>query len=182
MLTTVFARFIISLRYSARNSQRRAPRGAVSAICVCFSLLTLFPVILDALQPPTRSEPRRWAQEIVGLIHYLGILPASTILAVAGVVPQVREMRSRTDARALSLPGLAVQAVVFSLVAISWMVRVKYPPYLPSWVEWYWLIGWPVVNNGLFAFAQGVLLWIVMRRPGDDELPDDDERSPLLSS
>lgn len=75
---------------------------------------------------------------------------------------------TRPETSALSLPCLAAQAVVFALVAISWMVRVEYPPYLPSWGEWYRLIGWPVVNNGLFASVQGLLLLVALRGGAGD--------------
>ncbi|TID00315.1 hypothetical protein CH35J_005075 [Colletotrichum higginsianum] len=161
--------FLNSLRHTAERDHRRGHRRAVAAIYLVFLLISLVPVALDVLQPPTRSESRRWTEEILLLAHHLLILPLSTILTVAAAVPQARAMLcTRPETSALSLPCLAAQAVVFALVAISWMVRVEYPPYLPSWGEWYRLIGWPVVNNGLFASVQGVLLLVALRGGAGD--------------
>ncbi|GJC78773.1 hypothetical protein ColLi_01611 [Colletotrichum liriopes] len=109
----------------------RGHRLAASAIYVVFLLISLIPVVLDTLQPPVRSEPRRWVEEIFILFHYLLILPASTIVTVVATAPQARDIWSSTEADALSLPGLAAQTIVFALVAISWMIRVKYPPTCP---------------------------------------------------
>ncbi|OHF03004.1 ATP synthase F0 [Colletotrichum orchidophilum] len=172
--------FILCFRYSSANPDRIGHRQAVMTISTLFLLFSVVPVLIDACQPPSRSEPRRWAQDIFALVHYLLFIPMSTAMTILAVIPQVREIRSRRgNAGALSLPGLTVQCVVFALVAISWVFRVKYPPYSPSWVEWYRLIGWPVVNDGLAGCVRGLLL-VVALRDGMDEGWESVEGRPLL--
>ncbi|KAF9880081.1 hypothetical protein CkaCkLH20_02035 [Colletotrichum karsti] len=172
---------ILCFRYSATDG-RRLTRDITSATYIFVLSISLVPVVFDAANPDPRSEPRRWAQEIFLFAHYLFFLPLSSILILAAVIPQIRMTRKRGSPGALSLPGLAGQAVVFAILAISWMIRVKYPPYLPSWDEWYRLTGWPVVNNGFFALGQLLLLWIATRGYGGDaDSIASAETQPLLS-
>ncbi|EXF83850.1 hypothetical protein CFIO01_03873 [Colletotrichum fioriniae PJ7] len=154
--------------------------GAVIAIFTVFLLFSIVPVLVDASLPSSRSEPRRWAQDIFALLHYVLLIPLSTAFIIFAAILQAREIRSRGgNAGALSLPGLAIQCITFSLVAISWVFRVKYPPYSPSWIDWYRLIGWPVVNDGLAGCVRGFLLVIALRE-GMDEGWRSFERQPLL--
>ncbi|KAK1489316.1 hypothetical protein CCUS01_03363 [Colletotrichum cuscutae] len=136
--------------------------------------------ITYASLPSSRSEPRRWTQDIFALLHYVLLIPLSTAFIIVAAIAQAREIRSRGgDAGALSLPGLTFQCITFTLVAISWVFRVKYPPYSPSWVEWYRLIGWTVVNDSLIGCVRGFLLVIALRE-GMDEGWGSFERQPLL--
>jgi hypothetical protein len=68
----------------------------------------------------------------------------------------------RQKAFALSILGLATQAVVFALVASSWTARVRFPTFegvsLNLLIAWYQLVGWAAVDNGIFAIIQFVLL------------------------
>lgn len=87
----------------------------------------------------------------------------------------------RKKASAMSTLGLATQAVVFSLVALSWTTRVRFidfgGPDGPDWpdevtlpmlrsllITWYKLVGWAAVFNALFAIMQFVLLCIAKRQ------------------
>ncbi|KAL3298595.1 ATP synthase F0 [Colletotrichum asianum] len=139
---------LLSLRYSASNTSRQPTRYSIGVIYLIFILVSLVPAIFDAIFPDSRSEPRNWGRDLFVMGHYLILLPVSSILVLASAVPQAREIQRQSSPGAISVPGFATQTVVFALLAISWMVRVRYPPYSPSYDGWYRLVGWPVVNNG----------------------------------
>jgi len=96
--------------------------------------------------------------------------PMMQILGLAALRAQAFEIRSRdsSDAAdsALSMRGLVVQAVVFLLVGISFMWRIRVPSeeldehFVVNLQMWYWTVGWATINNVIFAVAQGVLAWI----------------------
>ncbi|KAF4893014.1 hypothetical protein CGCF415_v012840 [Colletotrichum fructicola] len=170
---------LISLRYSASNARRQATRHSVGAIYVVFILISLVPAIFDAIFPDSRSEPRNWGRDLFIMGHYLILLPVSSILVLASAIPQAREIQRQSSPGAISVPGFATHTVVFAALAISWMVRVRYPPYSPSYDGWYRLVGWPVVNSGLFSIVQGMLLWTTQMRSAPNHR--DTETQPLLS-
>jgi hypothetical protein len=60
----------------------------------------------------------------------------------------------------LSIFGLATQAIIFALVALSWISRVNFPFELSLNIlkAWYEVVGWAAVDNAIFAVAQFVLL------------------------
>ncbi|KAK1855562.1 hypothetical protein CCHR01_01736 [Colletotrichum chrysophilum] len=170
---------LLSLRYSASNAGRQATRHSVGAIYVVFILISLVPAIFDAIFPDSRSEPRNWDRDLFIMGHYLILLPVSSILVLTSAIPQAREIQRQSSPGAISVPGFATHTVVFAALAISWMVRVRYPPYSPSYDEWYRLVGWPVVNSGLFSIVQGMLLWTTQMRSAPNHR--DTETQPLLS-
>jgi hypothetical protein len=84
--------------------------------------------------------------------------------------------------------GLAVQAAVFALVAVSWVMRVQFPWELLDGhkitfgvlITWYEIVGWAAVDNAIFALVQIVLLWIVSHRSSQRIRAAGDESEPLL--
>ncbi|KAL4925093.1 PQ-loop repeat-containing protein [Aspergillus undulatus] len=91
----------------------------------------------------------------------------------------------QSSCTSLSLVGLAVQAVVFPLVAISWIYRVPYP-YIATPPEdflgyWYETVGWAVVDNAVFGIGQANILRLGFRQRTKSGLrTSDEEREPLL--
>ncbi|OAA59018.1 hypothetical protein SPI_06220 [Niveomyces insectorum RCEF 264] len=87
--------------------------------------------------------------------------------------------------RALSAMGLLVQAIVFALVAVSWLTRVPLNMNGETWYEWYTLKGWAFIDNAIFAAVQ-LVLFIAARQGSvgaEQETvdgPTDGEREPLL--
>ncbi|KAL3477056.1 hypothetical protein BJX99DRAFT_226650 [Aspergillus californicus] len=98
----------------------------------------------------------------------------------------------------LSLLGLAVQCVLFIILAVSWIFRVSFPP-LPDGVHWwsssyvlevwYELVGSIAVDNAVFGMGQGILLYLARKKErcdgdangqveGEEGLAG--EREPLL--
>lgn len=65
------------------------------------------------------------------------------------------------------MEGLALQAVVFSLIGVSWGFRLTLPPedgekvgVLGRVWRWYALVGWAVVDDIIFACGQAAVLWV----------------------
>lgn len=115
------------------------------------------------------------------------INPIVTIIGFASLFVQARVTRSRPSPGALSIVGLAIQAVVFAVVALYWPLRMTIPREfwnmspLRSCITWYQLVGWAAVDNAVFAIVQAVLLWIAMRqRGGVQGMTTNGETTPLL--
>lgn len=118
--------------------------------------------------------------------HTIYINPIVTIICFASLFPQARETLSRPSPGTLSITGLAIQAVIFAVVALYWPWRTSpsrehfdLPP-LQKFITWYQLDGWATVDNAVFAFVQAVLLWIAMRRRSGVQAVTTDETTPLL--
>ncbi|KAJ4393100.1 hypothetical protein N0V93_002307 [Gnomoniopsis smithogilvyi] len=168
-----------------------APVAKCFAILIYLSVLmiTLVPLVIILVDYARRRDADNSsgfsAQEmfLFGLIRFL--VPIVTFLAVVAFYPEARAILSRppNDMGSLSLAGLAVQALVFAAVAVSWVYRVKWPE--PSAVPvqetfgWYRLVGWAAVNNAIFAATQALLFWLAYTRT---EAPSSrsGETNPLL--
>lgn len=125
---------------------------------------------------------------IVGPMMFI-IGPIVQILGSAALWAQWSEVkRSRssdgnaTD-NALSVRGLVVQAVVFLLVGISFLWRMRIPDeelsehFIVNLRMWYWIVGFATINNLIFAVVQGLLAWIAWHYGDHEGLG---ERSALL--
>lgn len=116
------------------------------------------------------------------MLYLIG--PMVQILGFAAFSAQARAIRSRepntTDV--VSIRGLVAQAVVFVLVGISFVFRIRLPAeelhehFIVNLRMWYWSIGWATTNSLIFAVTQGVLAWIAWYHKYDDV----GERSALL--
>jgi hypothetical protein len=132
------------------------------------------PVLVNAVNP-SQGEGKEWVDAIFFGVHSLYISPLVTLAALAALVVQ------RQKASALSLTGLAVQAIVFAAVALSWIMRVIFLEYLEEGSPfplgvWYELVGWAAVDNGVFAIVQAVLFCLSKQRQGGKT----GEEQPLL--
>ncbi|KAM0715507.1 hypothetical protein Q7P37_009005 [Cladosporium fusiforme] len=168
-------------------------RSAIIAYLI-FLVISLVPTIAEPfimLDPDARRD-RDWfdALYIVGPMLYL-IGPMVQILGFAALWAQASEIkRSRSSDGnaaddALSVRGLVVQAVVFLLVGLSFVWRMKIPGkhWTGYWTwdlrDWYWSAGFATVNNLIFAVVQGVLALIAWRQKGDGG--EIGERTALLA-
>jgi hypothetical protein len=115
--------------------------------------------------------------------HILFINPIITFISVLTLPAQFPYIRDHLPQlrSTLSLNGLLLQAVIFTIVAISWAFRLT-----PannnglakgSWSGWFLLKGWAVLDNLIFAFVQ-VALYTVMRIR--HPVAEDDELAGLL--
>lgn len=127
------------------------------ALYILFLLISVVPTFIDALNPAD-PEGRRFLWAIFGYLLTTFINPIVTMGIILAFFTQWKK------ASCLSNHGLAAQAVVFFLVALSWVPRVsfihmdlgKIPP--QAYVTWYQLVGWAAVDNAVFALVQFVLL------------------------
>lgn len=100
---------------------------------------------------------------------------------------------SDAPGNALSICGLAVQAVVFAAVAFTWIWRVPIENANLGWGTWSWpvialdnlmycynLVGFPAFDNGVFAMGQSVLFVSALRRGKGRENAMDRQQEPLL--
>lgn len=159
-------------------------RPATSKVAVtaylCFLAITLFPAFAQALIPWDDRE--MLSAILVGTMLYL-LAPIVQLLGFAAMRVQAREMMASGSVGALSIPGLVIQAVVFLLVGISLLFRLKPPAeeldnhWIVNARDWYWKVGWATLNNIIFALGQAVLACIAWHynRMGSSE------SQPLLS-
>jgi hypothetical protein len=156
------------------------------AIFVSFLAISLALVIFEISFPAEGSgapeQDGRWFSEIFFGIHSMLVNPVITLLGIISFLPQAREILSRRSPGALSIPGLAVQAVVFAAVALYWPWRMSMGSLrdIPwgSLISWYQLVGWAAVDNAVFAVVQAALLWVALHRRGETI---DGEAAPLLN-
>ena len=159
-----------------------------------FLLISIAPLVLVATLYLERKDghraeqERQWVSAMYGGIHMLFINPVVTLLGIFSLYSQMRKTLAQPSVGVLSIYGLAVQAVVFAFVAISWPFRLNLGPEFPgiplsALGSWYQLVGWATVDNAIFATVQAVLFWIAVRRSGDGEVViSSDDTTPLLGS
>ncbi|KAE8356782.1 hypothetical protein BDV28DRAFT_65478 [Aspergillus coremiiformis] len=180
--------FLMGLYYPSDRHSRQY-KVSVSIMYISLLLISLVPVVADAIDyyfvSTEEDGYRNLGLDIFGGFHYSYIHPVMTLVGIYAWFPQSRELRSRAQLHALSQTGLAAQAVVFSLVAISWTVRVKLYnsplPDLPLWAtfpEWYKYVWWAAVDNMIFAGIQTGLYFKTRRQ---EQPPVDGETQPLLA-
>ncbi|KAL4788926.1 hypothetical protein BDV19DRAFT_383526 [Aspergillus venezuelensis] len=137
-------------------------RGYIKAYTL-YLLISLLPELIDmmGLIPSTKAYPRDSLLEGFIATHMLFLKPLTTFLTLISALCQTGKETS------LSLTGLVVQCTVFSCVGVSWIYRVVEfrrlgaPWVSPAW-DWYWSVGWPVVDGVGFGGVQGVLAWCVL--------------------
>lgn len=150
---------------------RPAQTRTAIVMYLSFLAVSLIPAIGAAFIP---AEDRELINGLIlGIMLYL-VGPAVQVLGFAAFSAQARETRSRGSVGALSVQGLVIQTVVFLLVGISFVFRLKLPSealdehFIVNLRMWYWTVGWATLNNVIFGLAQGWLAWIASRlRNGD---------------
>ena len=103
--------------------------------------------------------------------------PITTILGSLSIYHQARKIFAVSFPNSLSLQGLAVQAVIFTLISVVWIWCLPFPYHelkgnmgWSAFSAWYGTIGWIIVDGFVFAFGQAVLLALALRRVSLGEL------------
>ncbi|KAL4885398.1 hypothetical protein BJY04DRAFT_134061 [Aspergillus karnatakaensis] len=145
------------------------------ALYFLYILISVVPELLDLLGFIKDGEDfthEDYQQHFI-FVHIVLINPIVTILGGASAKYQLPQIQRQPEKSALSVLGLLVQAVVFAIVAVSWVWRVVYASDLWcclsfEWVDWYYNYGRPVVDNAVFAGVQFTLflMWAKLRRGG----------------
>lgn len=145
-----------------------------------FVVTSLVPTIAEQFidfSDDTMSE-HDWFDVLYIMMPMFVLGPIVQILGFVAVWVQASAMRksrsSGSDADdALSVRGLVVQAMVFLLVGLSFLWRMKIPEeeeWTGYWIvdlsKWYWTVGFATINNLIFAVVQGVLAFIAWRYKG----------------
>ncbi|TDZ71589.1 hypothetical protein CTRI78_v001885 [Colletotrichum trifolii] len=189
--------FVDCLAYPSLSNAARF-QNAVT-IYVGFLLVSVVPLLLDALSIgalfiDARDKDHRWLPALFRRLHLSFINPVMPVVGFSALYFQAREILSRpttSRAGALSLSGLALQAVVFDLLAVSWMGRLVFPwkqLVLPDEGDlqkayrlarmWYELGGFVAVDNAILALVQASVLLLSVCRGSTK--PSTRETQPLL--
>lgn len=167
------------------SEQRDIYTKTAIAAYVAFLLISVVPLFADAIKPE-RQEDRKWTLAIFFGIHSLLFNWIITALTGLAIYYQMKETASQPDHTALSRVGLLIQAVVFLIVALSWIGRVRFPyeafserfwGLLPTWYE---LVGWAVIDTVIFALGQAFLLWKMIQSLNAASGAPRGEGQPLL--
>lgn len=99
------------------------------------------------------------------------VFPIITGLGILAIFLQARQIYKVPLPNALSVHSLAMQAVVFMLVAVAWIwsLPFEYEELIGRWnwtavSMWYMFVGWVIVDTFIFALGQAALL-VIARRP-----------------
>jgi len=165
--------FAISLIYRSDPDVRH--RFLVVVIYLSFLFISVVPIFIHAATADPRHIYDDWALDLFIGIHYACVNPIVTILGLFAVYAQARAITARPRGSghgALSLTGLAMQAVVFALLAPLWLGRLVYKweepgPGFPAWlvsvIYWFLFGGFVPFDHGVFAISQAALVGLAMR-------------------
>ncbi|EIT77531.1 hypothetical protein AO1008_02849 [Aspergillus oryzae 100-8] len=176
--------FFFAISYYPACVRRKA---FIVGIYIAFLSLSLLAAILCVLADPCGANcgSQRWDYGIFLGSHLIFVNPVVTLLALAALPAQLQELKWHGHA-ALSLTGLASQAVIFAVLSLSWLFRVRVyynlSDFFRTWgsfISWYQLVGWAAVDHLVFAVVQGILFLIVLKRKRT--VTAEGENEPLLS-
>lgn len=159
---------------------RNSTAPTVMSIYLAFLLISLVPVVVDAAWPSQDASAHEWAMALFHGIHTMLINPIVTILILASFFPQRAEILQHppgTASSSLSLIGLALQAVVFAVLALIWAWRLVFPS-VSYGMTWYQLVGFVAVDHIAFALVQAALLAVAVLHRGQSFTGGETE--PLL--
>ncbi|PNP49223.1 hypothetical protein THARTR1_10025 [Trichoderma harzianum] len=162
---------------------RNSTAPTVLSIYLAFLLISLVPAVVDAAWPSQDASSHEWALALFHGIHTMLINPIVTILILASFFPQRAEILQHppgTTSSSLSLVGLAVQAVVFAVLALAWAWRLVFPSVGGYGMTWYQLVGFVAVDHIAFALVQAALLAVAVLHRGQRFTGSETE--PLLDN
>lgn len=171
------------------------PVKKVWTLYASFLAISVIPIFVDAIfSHPSRENRHAGPRELWGaiffFIHMMCIQLPVTACAFAALMYQRRAILTRPAGMGtgtLSLLGLGLQAVIFSIFAITWPWRLafswarfdsRFLPQLIFW--WYQVVGFVPVDHAVFAYAQGYLLWMTLRHARTGREVAAGEAEPLL--
>ncbi|GCB22919.1 hypothetical protein AAWM_05804 [Aspergillus awamori] len=185
--------FILCLTYPPPYYRSQAHTRILSAILyTTFALISIIPLFIDALFPSIFHEPGErqpdFGVAIFAGFHLFFLNTICTLLSICSIIPQAIQLSSLSlDSGVVRVRDLVVQAVVLTMLAVSWVFRVS----LPSGVDvltplrsiaWYVRVGWPAGGTGVFAIVQGGLavLGMMGRRRVCGSVGGEGETDPLM--
>ncbi|KGO39837.1 hypothetical protein PEXP_032520 [Penicillium expansum] len=136
--------------------------------------------------PPSAGDWFSLCQTAVVSLLFLGLCEYPPFTS-SSIFLQARQIYKVPLPNALSVHSLAMQAVVFMLVAVAWIwsVPFEYEELFGDWNwtsvgRWYVFAGWVIVDAFVFALGQAALLVVALRRSPAAIAIQDGETQPLL--
>jgi hypothetical protein len=173
-------RFIQILIYS----NRKLLLVATYTIYLLTSIVPL--MIINSI--PDHGPQSLWSAIFYG-VHSICIYPILTALGVLGIFCQAREILVTPLLNALSVQGLAMQALIFTLVSVTWIPSLPFPYEKleghynwNTFTVWYGAVGFIIVDSFAFALGQAVLLLLALHRSSSSKasIQRGTETEPLL--
>jgi hypothetical protein len=166
------SRFILCVIYSPNSILRRI---TVISIYIIVVLLYIAPYVIVTIGGSENDK-----MLFIAICYHWAIFSGTHIITALGIVSLFFQW---PHAASLDPLGLYLQAAVFSLVAVSWMLLISNYDLVRGVFytfpkDWYYLKGFAIVDNAVFAAVQAVLYYKVRRGatvPGS-------ETEPLLGS
>ena len=150
----------------------------IVTIFVTFLVVSLGPIVFIAVISP---NDQKWP---IAFFQYAALIienPIVTLLTVVAGCVEVRHLQLRSTVGSVSTGTLALQALVFVAVGITWNFRMAPLPRSDLAIMWYRLVGFAVLDNILFAVAQLGVWWVARRMDsGSGIAVMAGESSPLL--
>ena len=153
-----------------------ATKARVVATYIAFLLISILPIIAEVASPGDHESSRLF-RAAFSYFHSTFINPVVTLGSISSFFCQ------KSTAYALDKSGLAVQALVFAMVAVSG-IRINFPV-VPQWslsisITWYER-GWAAVDNAVFALVQFILALVAERHQqrGHEEFLNPEEEQLL---
>ncbi|GFF25739.1 hypothetical protein IFM46972_01525 [Aspergillus udagawae] len=159
------------------------------ATYTCFLLISVVPLMIINSIPPADYQARRFWVAIFYGVHSFYIYPILTALGVLGISRQAREILVAPFPNALSLQGLALQALIFTLVSVTWIPSLPFPYEKleghydwNTFTVWYGTVGFIIFDSFVFALGQTVLLLLALCRSSSSKatIQQGTETEPLL--
>ncbi|RDW83608.1 uncharacterized protein DSM5745_03934 [Aspergillus mulundensis] len=158
---------------------------------IAFLLVSIVPVVVDAIWPLAIDSDNHLDREVVlsvfYAVHSMLIYQIIAALCIFGISLQARRVLAAPVPNALSLPGLAAQAVVYALLTVAWVFSLSLS--IPStFYFWFMVNGWIILDALVFSLGQALILGLALRRRSrgkgsghvSPELGSEREREPLL--
>ncbi|KAH8743749.1 hypothetical protein F5883DRAFT_592078 [Diaporthe sp. PMI_573] len=179
--------FFIACMVLSPRVRPRTALGCACAVYMCYLGISLVPIIVVTASGGSDND-RKWFDALFVGFHIIFVNPFITILRVISIYPQARAILGRPrEECALSLVGLAAQAVVFLLLGLTWSARFEgwhYPIFGRGFYSWFQMVGYVPFDHIVFAVVQAILLYIALRHNGwpvrVDEAHPPSETDPLL--
>ncbi|KAI3337939.1 hypothetical protein F4824DRAFT_460701 [Ustulina deusta] len=191
--------FIVCIVYYWHENRSRATPYVV--FYPLLLIISIIPVVIDAIaNAGQKSDPafgRLLLLSSFGWVHLFFLIPLITLLCLLAAYSQAREILARPSGSgtgALSVVGVALQTVVFAVLAATWYPgRLPLTTSNPHFILWYYVVGFVPVNHAFVALEHGLLLVAVERHirrgqdggegsSGDDIANVLDETQPLIGS
>ena len=140
---------------------RRGVVLATIAAYLIFLMASVIPECVAKLMGPNLNSGDPFLLELFLTMHLATFTPAIALLCLCGVLLQARDVVSRPPElpSPLSKTGLCLQAVVFGIMAVLWLVELPSSP--EGRLDQLGIVRrWFAIGDGVFAAGQALLFLV----------------------